>query len=215
MTEPTRPPQRQYPMPPDLTPEEHAQRRARSRRAGQALAILVLGIAAATAVAAIVSLDGADDDAQSPQTAEGAPAATKFFEVESRNHVADRVTYGQTPPVGGDHNPTWWDCGAYREPVVPEAAVHSLEHGAVWVTYAPDLPAAQVDQLEQLAKRSFVLVSPWPDAELPAPIVLSAWGAQLLVDELPSTDAEAFLQTFRQGRTAPEPGAPCTGGASG
>ena len=54
-----------------------------------------------------------------------------------------------------------------------------------------------------------------PDAELPAPIVLSAWGAQLQVDELPSTDAEAFLQTFRQGRTAPEPGAPCTGGASG
>lgn len=215
MTEPTRPPQRQYPTPPDLTPEEHAQRRARSRRAGQALTVLVLGIAAATAVAAIVSLDGADDEDQSLPTAEGAPAATEFFEVESRNHVADRVTYMQTPPVGGDHNPTWWDCGAYSEPVVPEAAVHSLEHGAVWVTYTPDLPPAQVEKLEQLAERSFVLVSPWPDAELPAPIVLSAWGAQLQVDELPSTDAEAFLQTFRQGRTAPEPGAPCTGGASG
>lgn len=215
MTEPSQPADRHYPTPPDLTPEEHAQRRASSRRAGQALTILVLGIAAATAVAAIVTLDGADDEDQSPPTAEGAPAATEFFEVGSRNHVAERVTYEQTPPVGGNHNPTWWNCGAYSEPVVPEAAVHSLEHGAVWVTYAPDLSPAQVDQLEQLAERTFVLVSPWPDAELPAPIVLSAWGAQLQIDELPSTEADAFLQAFRQGRTAPEPGAPCTGGASG
>ena len=211
MTDPMLPGEPQYPTPPDLTPEEHAQRQARSRRAGLAILVVIIGIVVATVVV-LLTLDGAKDDTPA---VEGAPTGTELFKVESRNHVTDRVTYDQTPPVGGDHNPTWWNCGAYDEPIISEAAVHSLEHGAVWITYAPDLPAAQVDQLVQLAERSYVLVSPWADVDLPAPIVLSAWGAQLQVDELPSPEAEEFLQTFRQGKTAPEPGAPCTGGASG
>ena len=98
--------------------------------------------------------------------------------------------------------------------IVAEAAVHSLEHGAVWITYRPELPEVEVNQLEELADRSFVLLSPWPDEDLPAPIVVSAWGAQLEVNSLPSVEAEEFLRVFRQAATAPEPGAPCSGGAS-
>ena len=65
----------------------------------------------------------------------------------TRNHTTDPVAYAQAPPVGGDHAPTWLNCGAYPKAVPDGLAVHSLEHGAVWVTYRPDLPADQVEKL--------------------------------------------------------------------
>ncbi len=131
----------------------------------------------------------------------------------ARNHVQGKVDYPQTPPVGGDHAPIWQNCGYYSQPIVTEQGVHSMEHGAVWITYSPDLPVQQVAVLRDLAKSpTYVLVSPFPG--LPAPVVASAWGAQL---ELPSaTDPElaVFVKQYRQSPKAPEPGAPCSG-ASG
>ena len=50
------------------------------------------------------------------------------------------------PPVGGDHNPVWMNCDGdvYKKPIPDVNAVHSLEHGAVWVTYNDKAPAADV-----------------------------------------------------------------------
>ena len=212
MNEPTQPPFEgpSYPPPPDLSPEELEHRRAKSRRTGQAILIFCVGVAAVT-FAALLSMSGAEED--KPADVDG-PTGTQVFEVASRNHVTGPVDYPQVPPVGGDHNPTWWNCGTYDQQIVSEAAVHSLEHGAVWITYEPGLPETDVAQLEKLASQTFVLLSPWSGDELPAPIVLSAWGAQLRVESLPSVEAEEFIRAFRQAATAPEPGAPCTGGAS-
>ena len=60
------------------------------------------------------------------------------------------------PPVGGAHNPTWQNCmgDVYAAPIANEHAVHSLEHGAVWITYQPGLPADQVDKLQQQGRRA-------------------------------------------------------------
>ncbi|MGH9213331.1 MAG: DUF3105 domain-containing protein [Acidimicrobiales bacterium] len=136
------------------------------------------------------------------------------YDVASNNHVTVRVDYPQTPPVGGDHAPVWQNCGFYDQPIFSEAGVHSLEHGAVWITYEPGLPAEQVDQVEALANQPYTLASPWTETQLGAPIVLSAWGAQLAVDALPAAAVDQFLATYREAATSPEPGAPCTGGAS-
>jgi len=136
----------------------------------------------------------------------------KTYDDLSADHVSDRVDYPQTPPVGGPHWQVWQDCGFYDEPVFNETAVHSMEHGAVWITYRPDLPADQVDQIRTYAEQPYVLASPWEDDSLPAPVVLTAWGAQLGLDSLPSAEADQFLVTYREGPTAPEPGAPCTDG---
>jgi Protein of unknown function (DUF3105) len=136
------------------------------------------------------------------------------FDDLSQDHVRGDVDYPQAPPVGGEHWEVWQDCGVYDEPVLEETAVHSLEHGAVWITYRADLPADQVELAEAYGEQAYVLVSPWPEdgGRLPAPIVLSAWGAQLALESLPAPEADAFLDTYRSGPTTPEPGAPCTGG---
>jgi hypothetical protein len=129
----------------------------------------------------------------------------------SRDHVIQNVTYPQTPPVGGPHNSMWQNCGIYDKPVQNEHAVHSLEHGAVWITYQPDLPADQVEKLRSLVRgHSYVLLSPYPN--LPAKVVISAWGVQLKVDSASDARLPAFIAKYEQGTQTPEPGATCRGG---
>jgi hypothetical protein len=129
----------------------------------------------------------------------------------SRNHTNSPVHYAQTPPVGGDHNPVWQNCGSYAQPLHNENAVHSLEHGAVWITYQPNLPKDQVDKLAGVGRgQSFVLVSPYPG--LPAPVVASAWGVQEWFHTANDPKLNEFVSKYRQGPQTPEPGAACTNG---
>jgi len=134
------------------------------------------------------------------------------FLVSSQTHVQGQVDYPQTPPVGGAHNPTWWNCGFYSSSIVPELAVHSMEHGAVWIAFRPSLPDDQVASLRQLARRPYVLVAPWADDSIPAPVVASAWGLQLRADTAADPAVAAFVEAYAQGPQTPEPGARCTGG---
>jgi hypothetical protein len=129
----------------------------------------------------------------------------------ARDHVNGPITYPQAPPVGGPHNPVWLNCGIYGQPVPNENAVHSLEHGAVWITYQPDLPATDVAQLRSLVRgHAYVILSPYPG--LPARVVASAWGAQLRATGADDPRLAQFIKTYEQGQQTPEPGAPCSGG---
>ena len=132
----------------------------------------------------------------------------------NQGHVEGVVSYEVQPPVGGDHNAVWQNCGFYAQPINNENGVHSLEHGAVWITYRPDLAPDQVEKLRALAEEeSYILVSPYPD--LKAPIVLSAWSKQLTVDSADDPGVDAFIDEYRQNRdTTPELGASCDGGTT-
>lgn len=135
-----------------------------------------------------------------------------FYTGLSRDHVSGPVTYAQVPPVGGQHSGVWLNCGIYNDPVPNVNAVHDLEHGAVWVTYQPTLPAAQVSALRSLVAsfHSYVDLSPYPG--LPSPVTASAWGIQLKLDSASDPRLKQFIDTYRQGPQTPEAGATCTGG---
>lgn len=99
----------------------------------------------------------------------------------------------------------------YTETIANENGVHSLEHGAVWITYRPDLPDLEVRTLQALTRQSgFRLLSPYPD--LPSPIVISAWGYQLQVEQADDPRIKDFIEQYELSPQGPEPGAPCTGG---
>ncbi|WP_236713661.1 DUF3105 domain-containing protein [Rathayibacter tanaceti] len=125
-------------------------------------------------------------------------------------HVAGTVDYPQSPPAGGPHNAVWMNCGVYDQPVPEENAVHDLEHGAVWATYDPALPQSEVDALIEAMPDTYSVVSPYEGLE--SPIVLSAWDAQVSIDSPDDPRLDAFVERFWQSSSAPEPGAPCTGG---
>jgi hypothetical protein len=132
---------------------------------------------------------------------------------DSRDHTEDPVAYTENPPVGGAHFPRWRTCGYYDEAIPEVQGVHSLEHGAVWITYRDNLPGAEQDVLKQLAEdNDFVLVS--VDSDLPAPVVASAWGFQVQLEGARDPRLEQFVNFFAEGPQTPEPGAPCTGGIS-
>jgi len=130
--------------------------------------------------------------------------------IAQRQHVITTLTYNQSPPVGGPHNGVPQTCQVYNQPIANEHAVHSMEHGAVWITYRPGLDPAQIRTLQQLAQGSpYRLLSPYPG--LTAPISLQAWGRQIFVPTATDKRIEQFLNAYTAGPQAPEPGSPCQG----
>jgi len=124
-------------------------------------------------------------------------------------HVQTAVDYTMTPPAGGPHNPSWLNCGIYEEEVPAEYAVHSLEHGAVWVTYDPEqVQGADLDALRDAMPRSYIILSPFPGLE--SPVVASAWGVQVALDGVDDPRLREFIIKYRQSPDAPEPGALCS-----
>lgn len=168
--------------------------------------------------------DDADPAAQeSPTVAEAvgaAPADTSgvidgvdTFDGLSQDHVsATEVDYPLEPPVGGEHNQQWQACGLYTVPVPSERVVHSMEHGAVWIAHQASLTASDFGGLaEQVQGETHLLLAPYP--ALTSPVVLSAWGAQLRLDDPTDPRIASFIDTYV--RRGPEAGTPCSQGGVG
>lgn len=139
-----------------------------------------------------------------------------FFPDPGKDHHEGEVEYGQAVPHGGMHSDEWQNCGIYDQTLPDEPTVHSLEHGAVWIAYQPELSPDQVEVLRDLVRReqqvrgeSLVLLS--PHDKLEAPIVATAWRVQLQLDDATDDRLPRFLARYQNGPFAPEPEAPCTG----
>ena len=127
----------------------------------------------------------------------------------SANHIEPPASYPQCPAIGGDHFAFWQNCGFYTVPVIEGAAVHSLEHGAVWITYNSSL--VSVDELSELeamaASNDKLLISPFDHDEK---LVLSAWGIQQRTSASPTDDVVAeFVATWVDNPDLPEAGVTC------
>lgn len=135
-------------------------------------------------------------------------AGVQSFTGLSRKHITTNLAPTALPPTGGDHAPDWTECGIYDSSVNTSMSVHSLEHGAAWISYQPSLPKDQIKTLESfVTSNPYRLIAPYDN--LASPIVLSAWGKQLSVDNASDSRVEIFLKAFTQGLDTPEPGAPC------
>lgn len=176
---------------------------------------LLIGAGALLVVVAALFLtrgSGATTTGATP-TAPGEIAGVRLFAGLVRTHRDGTFSYPQNPPAGGEHNPRWQNCGTYAQPVAPEAAVHSLEHGAVWIAYRPDLDGGEVQKLKALVKaKAYTLLAPYQYGALDKPIVAVAWGARLEPDGAGDPRLAAFIARYADRADGPEPGAPCSGG---
>ncbi|MFH9351945.1 DUF3105 domain-containing protein [Kitasatospora sp. NPDC017646] len=188
------------------------QRRDRRNKviASVAAGVLVIG-AIATGTWLVMDQNQKKKDREAAANAD-IPGVKTFGDL-SRNHVKDKVNYPMTPPVGGDHNAVWLDCmgHVYDKPVENERAVHSLEHGAVWVTYNGKATPEDIKTLSDKVKATpYSLMSPYPDEQ--GTITLNAWSTQLIVDSASDPRVNEFFTKYVQGKQTQEPGASCTMG---
>jgi hypothetical protein len=108
------------------------------------------------------------------------------------------------------HDSVWYTCQYYDTAIRTENAVHSMEHGAVWITFDPNLPQDQRDQIKRLAEeQAYIIASPMEG--LPSPVVASSWNNQIQLESANDPDLRRFIGTYKQGPDTPEPGASCTG----
>jgi hypothetical protein len=163
-----------------------------------------------------VTLPPIDDPAATVEAVATVPVsldeAIQVFDDVSAAHE-ENPEYPDTgaPPPGGPHAPAWQNCGIYTEPVEAKNVLHSLEHGAIWLAYRPDLPAEDVVLLWEVVKNQpYVVMSPYPG--LRSAVVLTAWGLQFETDVVVDPRIVEFVFTYQQGPQTPEPGAPCQGG---
>jgi hypothetical protein len=147
-------------------------------------------------------------------------AGVTTFDDLTAVHVADNTPvdyeadYGMNPPAGGNHWQAWLNCGVYTEPQQNENAVHALEHGAVWITYDPELVSAEdIETMRADLPDTYMLISPYPG--LQSPVVASAWGNQVELDGIDDARLGDFVTKFWRSADVPEPNAVCSGAIDG
>ena len=136
----------------------------------------------------------------------------KRFAGLSRGHD-ETVEYAglELPPVGGLHSGVWQNCGIYTDPIDSKNAVHSMEHGAVWIAHQPEIEDDEISTLHDLVRAEpYVLLSPYPN--LKSPVVLTAWGVQLELETASDARIAQFVNQYQQGPQTPELGATCSNG---
>lgn len=176
-------------------------------------ALAALGAACADDGGAAGAASGADGAVAEIEAVgepdEGIDGVTSF-RVESNDHTESAVEYAVVPPPGGPHHPVWARCGFYDEAVADEHVVHDLEHGAVWLAYSPELSAADVEVVHDLARANDkVIATPYDELPPGAAVVASAWARQLAVDAVDDPRLEHFVIQYQDGSQAPEAGATC------
>jgi hypothetical protein len=177
------------------------------------MGVLTRAVVVAGAGVLLLGLGACSEPAPTTEPSDEGISGVQTFGDLTRGHTEDPVDYPQSPPVGGDHSPEWLDCTGtgYTDPVPNENAVHSLEHGAVWVTYDESLAEGDVALLAgRVEGEPYTFMSPYPEQS--SPVMLTAWGVQLGLDSVDDPRIDEFLTTYRQGPQTPEPGATCESG---
>jgi hypothetical protein len=157
----------------------------------------------------MIPADGKKPDKARPLP-ENPPEGIEVYPATTNKTVEGPIEYDQTPPTNGNHHPLWQNCGFYEKPVKDRHAVHSMDHGVVWITYRPDLPSGQVDKLHSYGEEDYVIVSPYPGQD--APVIATSWRVQLELDGADDARLREFVDGFRISEIAPLSGNRCVGG---
>ena len=113
-------------------------------------------------------------------------------------HTADPVTYETVPPTSGSHAPGAAPCGVHAEQIPNENLVHTLEHGAVGLLYDPTLDIQQIRDLENIVGGVSSHMFSAPYEGMDTPIVVTAWGFRMPLEEVDEPAIEEFIDEFRQ-----------------
>lgn len=134
----------------------------------------------------------------------------------SGQHLAVGATtrYDTSPPTHGAHDGRGVvPHGIYDKPFTNDIekqpsifrAVHSLEHGYI-IVWHKGLTREQERELERKYRdERKVIVVPYPRLRGDTKVTLTAWGRMVNCERSSTRAIDAFVDRFREARTAPEP----------
>jgi hypothetical protein len=182
-----------------------------SRPWGLIIAAIAVAVFAAAAIGyAVTRVNAANADRIT--SADELQGLETFDYAAGQEHVVTPVDYEQDPPVGGPHDFEWADCTGtvYDVGIRHENAVHSMEHGATWITYDParvqgDALATLEDMVEGT---SGLMLSPYEGQQ--SAVTLQSWNHQLSVDSATDERVQQYadFMTYND-EFYPEVGASC------
>ncbi len=118
-------------------------------------------------------------------------------------HDTAPISYTESPPAAGTHDPCWHPWGAHTDGVPARRFVHNLEHGGIVLAYeCPEGCETDVAALEAAAKASGRPYIVTPFAGMPTRFVALAWNHRLLTECVDEAAIVAFAKAYCPG--APE-----------
>ena len=227
----------------DRKDEARKIREAERRRARRAASIrrtftsIGIAVAAVAAIALVQSFRGPNDI---PDAAVRAAAQADCTDVEHRPDLTppapnthlqpgETIDYPDPPATSGKHNGSTPpdDPKVYDTPFDETLALHSMEHGSVFVYYLPEanggLPQDMIDRLASIATASnATFLAPYPDLTPETALTLTAWNYRqscptastaegtALTPQVAATIVNGFMTGFECTGEAPENGGvPC------
>ena len=158
-------------------------------------------------ITSMLPADGKKSDAAQPLP-ENPPKGIEVYPPTTNASVEGLIDYERHPPTNGDHAPIWQNCGFYEKPIKDRHAVHSLDHGVVWISYRRDLPEQQIRALRPYGDENYVIASPYPGQN--APVTATSWRVQLELNSANDPRLRRFVNQFRISELAPLSGNRCT-----
>lgn len=132
---------------------------------------------------------GGGDEASGPCGSVAREALDSAYLVHVLGTQSD-VDYTSDPPTSGPHQPSPPVEGVVDEPITRPVQVGILERGDVLVQHDPDLPGDQLDALRSLGGPGVIVA---PNADLPRPIVATAWTYKQTCGEVDLAVLEDFI----------------------
>ena len=119
------------------------------------------------------------------------------FPIEGREHISRRpvVAYNTNPPTSGNHLAEAESWGVNDQEIEDKAAVHSLEHGGIWISYK-DVDEETVKALNELGRENPQSVVVSPRAANDTPIAVVSWGRMMKLDKLDKALIQKYIETY-------------------
>ena len=127
------------------------------------------------------------------------PLMGQAIPIQGQTHIQrgeKHPAYNSNPPTSGWHYGDGVGGSGIHDSEVPdELLVHSLEHGAVILSYNASLPASDVEKLKQIFRQTTGKGVMVPRSNLDVPIALTSWGRLLKLQTIDEKKIKAFFTT--------------------
>ncbi len=207
-----------------VRPREAARRKPpkRRRRSGRLRTYLIVGGIILAIVAIVLGRQAFNNRRISNLNDLAAAAGCSELEVTGASGAQQHLAEGQTtnydskPPTHGSHARNTAPAGIFEDPFTNVLgdrptiyqAVHSLEHGyvIVWHDGLNDRDQRALERGYRDEKK--VIVVPYPQLSGDNKVALTAWGRKMTCERMNTGVVDAFVDLFREARSAPEPRGP-------